>query len=201
MLKRCVFNRLTIGMIPQSYLESLSYEEQVLWLQKNLNEVIILVNKLQEEFDNIDINFDELQHEIDSINEGILIINQNINELDANKANKSEVQQQLSDLELELKYLLANNYNTLKEYVDEQDEYLQYQIDHFNIDNITILDPTTGLYSPIQIVVDNIYDQTRDEAITAGEYDALELSAGDYDALEITAFNYDRYGKTILSEI
>ena len=88
----------------------------------------------------------------------------------------------------------------LKEYVDTQDEYLQYQIDHFNIDNITILDPTTGLYSPIQIVIDNIYDQTRDEAITAGEYDALELTAGAYDALEITAFNYDRYGKTILTE-
>ncbi len=200
MLKKCIFNRLTIGALPQSYLESLSYEEQLLWLQKNLNDVITLVNELQEQLDNIDINFDELQQQIDTINEGIYVINQNITNLENTKADKTEVQSQLSDLELELKALIASNYNTLKEYVDEQDAYLQYQIDHFNIDNITILDPTTGVYSPIQVVIDNIYDQTRDEAITAGEYDALELTATEYDAKEITAFNYDRYGKTILIE-
>lgn len=201
MLKRCIFNRITIGALPQSYLESLSYEEQLLWLQKNLNDVIEAVNKLQDEFEHIDINFDELQQQIDTINTKLVTVNENITDLQNTKADKSEVQTQLTNLELELKALIAEDYNVLKEYVDTQDANLQYQIDHFDIDNITILDPTTGIYSPIQVVVDNIYDQTRDEAITAGEYDALELTAGSYDALEITAFNYDRYGKTILSEI
>lgn len=201
MLKKCIFNRLTIGMIPQSYLESLSYEEQLLWLQKNLNDVINLVNQLQEQLDNIDINFEDLQHQIDLMSERISIVDNEIISLNANKADKTEVQEQLSILELELKDLITQNYNVLKEYVDENDAYLQYQIDHFDIGNITLLDPTTGIYSPIQVVVDNIYDQTRDEAITAGEYDSLEITANDYDALEITAFNYDRYGKTILSEI
>lgn len=200
MLKRCIFNRLSIGAIPQSYLESLSYEEQILWIQKNLNDVITVVNDLQEQLDNIDINFDELQRQIDTINESLVIVNNNITNLENTKADKTEVQELLSALETELKGLINSNYNVLKEYIDTQDEYLQYQIDHFNIDNITILDPTTGLYSPIQIVIDNIYDQTRDEAITAGEYDALELTAAVYDAKEITAFNYDRYGKTILTE-
>lgn len=200
MLKKCIFNRLTIGALPQSYLESLSYEEQLLWLQKNLNKVIEVVNKLQEEFDNIDINFDELQREINLINEELIIVNTNIQNLDNTKADKTEVQSSLTALELELKDLIAENYNVLKEYVDEKDAYLQYQIDHFDIGNITLLDPTTGIYSPIQVVIDNIYEQTRNEAITAGEYDALELTAGVYDAKEITAFNYDRYGKTILSE-
>ena len=81
-----------------------------------------------------------------------------------------------------------------------EDEYLQYQIDHFDIGNIVIYDPTTGLESDIQTVIDNIYDQTRDEAITAGEFDALELTATEFDAKEITAFNFDRYSKTLLTE-
>ena len=200
MLKKCVFNRLSIGMIPQSYLESLTYEEQILWIQKNLNEVVENVNKLQEEFDNIDINFDELQHEIDIINEGIYIINQNITNLDNIKANKSEVQSSLTALELELKELIATNYSTLKEYVDEEDAYLQYQIDHFDIGNITLLDPTTGLQSSIQTVVDNIYDQTRTDGISAGEFDALELTATAFDSKEITAFNFDQHSLSLLNE-
>ena len=58
-------------MIPLSYKESLTYEEQILWLQNNLNDAIDLLNQLKEEFDNIDLNFDELEHEISLIKEDI----------------------------------------------------------------------------------------------------------------------------------
>lgn len=199
-MRKCIFNRLTIGMLPLSYRESLTYEEQLLWLQKNLNDAIELLNQLKEDFDNIDLNFDELEHEIALIKEDLLLVKTNIQNLEETKADKTEVASQLHSLDLELRELISSEYNILKEYVDNQDADLQYQIDHFNIDNITILDPTTGLYSPIQVVVDNIYDQTRDEAITASEYDALELTATVYDGKEITAFYYDRYGKTLLTE-
>ena len=199
-MRKCLFNRLTIGMIPLSYRESLTYEEQLLWLQKNLNDAIELLNQLKEDFDNIDLNFDELEHEIALVKEDIYLINSKITNLENTKADKEEVQTQLNNLDTQLRELIASEYDILKEYVDLHDEDLQYQIDHFNIDNITILDPTTGIYSPIQIVIDNIYDQTRDEAITAGEYDTLELTATEYDSKELTAFNYDRYGKTLLTE-
>ena len=200
MLKRCVFNRINIGMIPLSYLESLSYEEQILWLQKNLNDVIELVNKLQEELDNIDINFDEIQREINLINEELVTVNTNIQNLDNTKADKTEVQSQLTALELQLRTLITENYNTLKEYVDENDAYLQYQIDHFDIGNITLLDPTTGLQSSIQTVVDNIYDVSRSDGISAGEFDSLELTASEFDAKEITAFNFDQHSLSLLTE-
>lgn len=200
MLKRCVFNRLTIGMLPQSYLESLSYEEQTLWLQKNLNDVIQVTNNLQEQLDNIDINFDELQHQIDTINEGISIINQNITNIENTKADKTQVQADLRALELELKTLITSNYDVLKEYVDENDANLQYQIDHFDIGNITLLDPTTGLQSPIQTVIDNIYDVSRSDGISAGEFDSLELTASEFDAKEITAFNFDQHSLSLLTE-
>lgn len=194
MLKRCVFNRLSIGMIPRTYKESLTYEEQILWLQKYLNEMLEWLTKLQEDFDNIDLNFEELEQKITTLQSKVDSIIVLLN----TKASKEELDTAISNLETELKALIQSDYEVLKEYVDTQDEYLQYQIDHFDIGNIKIYDPTTGLLENIQTVIDNIYDQTRDEAITTSEYDALELTATVYDAKEITAFNFDRYGKTIL---
>lgn len=196
MLKKCVFNRLSIGMIPKSYRESLTYEEQILWLQKYLNDMLEWLTKLQEDFDNIDLNFDELEEKINDLQSNL----DSLSELVNTKASKEELNTAISNLENELKSLIQNDYEVLKEYVDTQDEYLQYEIDHFDIGNIKIYDPTTGLESPIQIVIDNIYDQTRTEAITAGEYDLLELTATGFDEKDITAFNFDRYGKTLLEE-
>lgn len=194
MLKRCVFNRLSIGMIPRTYKESLTYEEQVLWLQKYLNDMLEWLTKLQEDFDNIDLNFEELEEKITTLQSEV----DSITELLNTKASTEELNTAISNLENELKALIQSDYEVLKEYVDTQDEYLQYQIDHFDIGNIKIYDPTNGLLENIQTVIDNIYDQTRDEAITAGEFDALELTATTFDSEEITAFNFDRYSKTLL---
>lgn len=196
MMKRCVFNRLSIGMIPKSYRESLTYEEQILWLQKYLNDMLEWLKELQEAFDNIDLNFEELENEIKVLRTDLT----NLSELVNTKASKEELNDSITSLENELRDLITTDYNILKEYVDTRDEYLQYEIDHFDIGNIQIYDPTTGLQENIQTVIDNIYDQTRTEAITAGEFDLLELTATEFDGKDITAFNFDRYGKTLLSE-
>ena len=120
--------------------------------------------------------------------------------LENEKASKVELNSAISELNESLRALINQEYDVLKEYVDTQDENLQYQIDHFDVGNITILDPTTGLQSPIQVVVDNIYDQTRDDGISASEFDALQLTANDFDEKELTAFNFDQHAKTLLSE-
>ena len=195
-MKRCVFNRLNIGMIPLSYKESLTYEEQILWMQKNLNDAIILLNQLKEDFDNIDINFDELDRRINLINEEIVIINSKI----ADKADKEEVTSQINALNQSLRELINSEYNILKEYTDEHINDLQYQIDHIDIDNIKVLDPTTGTEDTIQQAIINIYNVGRTDSISAGEFDALELTAGGFDAKEISAFNFDQHSKSLLNE-
>jgi predicted nucleic acid-binding Zn-ribbon protein len=200
MLKRCLFNRLQIGMIPLSYRESLTYEEQLLWLQKNLNEAIELLNKLKEDFDNIDLNFEELEQRINLVAESVSLMSERVSSLEENSATKEDLAGAIDTLDEELKALINEEYSILKEYVDTQDEDLQYQIDHFDIGNITLLDPTTGLQSSIQTVIDNIYDQTRTDGISAAEFDALQLTAEGFDEKEITAFNFDQHGKTLLSE-
>lgn len=86
----------------------------------------------------------------------------------------------------------------LKNYVDSQDSYLEERIEQVEVGQINVYDPTTGLYSPLQIVIDNIYDMGRSNALTSSEYDALELTATEFDAYQITAKEYDINGKEIL---
>ena len=85
----------------------------------------------------------------------------------------------------------------LKNYVDSQDSYLEERIEQVEVGQINVYDPTTGLYSPLQIVIDNIYDMGRSNALTSSEYDALELTASEFDAYQITAREYDINGKEI----
>ena len=58
--------------------------------------------------------------------------------------------------------------------------------------------PFTGDYVPITTVINELAFLHRSDALTAAEYDALDLTAADYDAYDITAYDYDWSGKTIL---
>lgn len=58
--------------------------------------------------------------------------------------------------------------------------------------------PFTGDYVTIVTVINELAFLHRSDALTAAEYDALDLTASDYDNEEITAYNYDWSGKTIL---
>ena len=83
-------------------------------------------------------------------------------------------------------------------YTDAKASQLHQEIQNIAVGDITVYDPTTGILSPLQTVLDNLYGSSREDALTATEYDALELTATAYDAYDITAFDYDKYGKTLL---
>ncbi len=193
-INTCGFASSLYQPIPSAYENNITYLEFCLNLAKTVNGMIDEVNKLSESVTGFDDRIKAVEDLVSSLNEQVEAI---LVELD-NKVSIEDFEQGLNALKVELQNLIIENYNTLKAYSDAEDEKLQYQIDHFSADNIQVYDPTTGLLSPLNVVLDNIFDTTRDEAISAGEYDALELTAGAYDALEITAIEYDRYGKTIL---
>lgn len=58
--------------------------------------------------------------------------------------------------------------------------------------------PFTGLIDSYENIINTLANLHKDNAITAGEYDALGLTASDYDAYYITAKNYDFSAKAIL---
>lgn len=188
---------MTIGELPTSYLESMTYGEMVMWLCNYLQNTVIpainnnadVTNELIEKIEELDVDailaeIERLQNEIDV--------------LDDVKANKTDVETALFNLNTTLRQVIAQDYQTLKDYSDAQDELLQNQIDNFSADNITAYDPTTGQVEPLDVVLANIYDQTRGNALTATEFDALDLTATAFDAYEITAREFDITGKTIL---
>ena len=98
----------------------------------------------------------------------------------------------------ELYVYVDNNIVNLRAYVDNQDEILDNKIKDIEIGKIYLYDPTTGLFSPIQTIIDNLYEMNRSGALTATEYDALELTATSYDAYDLTAREYDLNGKELL---
>lgn len=186
-----------IKAIPLAFDESLSYLEQLCAILNKLNETIEQVNKNTYWIDNYEDEYETIQREIENINAELDVINNSLE----NKVDLETLNSSLASLKEELEYIISNNYTVLKNYVDAADENLQYQIDNFAADNIKVYDPTTGLLSPLQTVLNNIYDETRDEAITCTEFDSLaDLTATWYDSKEITAFNFDRYSKTLLTE-
>ena len=182
--------------IPLAFDESMSWLEQICAILKKLNETIEQVNSNTEWINNYEDQYEKLQKEIDEINDKLIAIESDL----SNKATKAELNTAISELNSSLRELIGSEYNVLKDYIDDKVDNLQYQIDHIDIGTIMIYDPTTGLEENIQTVINNIYDTTRTNAITAGEFDLLELTATEFDSKEITAFNFDQNGKTLLEE-
>lgn len=62
-----------------------------------------------------------------------------------------------------------------------------------------VVDPTDGKLESVQIALNHMWDTMRENALTAQEYDGLELTAAAYDAYMLTAVAYDRAGKLLLA--
>ena len=165
----------SIGELPTSYRESISYEEQILWLCNFIEkEILPSIEISQETVQKIESAFEEL---------------------------KTEVETSLSDFEV--------NINGVKVYSDAQNELLKvYLLGLINTlnqrfdnipDSFLVFNPTNGMQNDINKTLNDIYSQTRTGALTASEYDALDLTATAYDNYELTATEYDTNGKEELA--
>lgn len=174
--------------VTSDFQNNITFTEFLLGVLKKLNEVIVETNATSEYIKDFDekyqtllSEFNELRTEFDGLKDDIL------ESVDAElKAFKQSVEDEIS---------LAVNY--LKAYSDANDAILNNRIDQIILGDIEVIDPTTGILSPLQDVINNIAGTGRD-ALTATEYDGLELTATAYDGYDISAFDYDYHGKAIL---
>lgn len=150
---------------------------------------------LMEGYEEIKAYVDEYLKDIEEVEEAIVIINNRLDEL-AGQINVNTAR--IEEVNGNLTTLINNNFNILKSYIDNQVLALNEKIDNIQIGEIQIYDPTTGLVSPLQTVIDNLYSATNKDGLTATEFDALELTASGFDAYQITAYQFDSQGKTIL---
>lgn len=182
---REILIRLVSMTTPFVYDSEESFLEMLRKFYKYLHELTIATKEISDEIDEVKTDMSNLE---DSINQQIENINAILMQYDL------KIERVKNDLQVYLDSQIVN----LRNYVDEQDNILDARIRDIEAGDINIYDPTTGLYSPIQLVIDNLYDMNRSSALTASEYDALDLTATEFDAYEITARDYDIKGKEIL---
>ena len=173
------------------------------WIINKMKELENTTSYLVEEFSKIEVlTEDYIQGMIDR----------------AIETNNLEIAQKLIELKaeitLEYKGYVTAQINALTTYIDNQDVHYDQlaqgyadttladakdYVDSEVLDYTMMINPITGVYEDVRNVVNDIvsYFHTGD-ALTAGEYDSLDLTAGAYDAYDITAYDYDFNGKTIL---
>ena len=181
-----------------------NYEGDLGYIIKKLNQVANDTAYLMEEFAKIVVlTRDQIQSMID------IAIAEN------NRKLAQELQELKDQITIEYKGYVTAQINALTVYIDNQDSYYNNLAQDYataaenNANAYTdsqvitytmMINPITGVYEDVRDVVDDIvyYFHTND-ALTAAEYDALDLTAGAYDAYNITAYDYDFSGKTILN--
>lgn len=167
--------------------------EFLLGVLKKLNEVIAQTNSNTEFINNYSGKIEEIEAEINRLRNEMTQFETDVN---------NNIATQFANIRIELQAMIATALTQANAYTDAVASRLENEIEEISIGQISLFDPTTGLYSPLQIVVDNLYNLGRSDALTATEYDTLDdgdpLSATAYDAYELTAYAYDNNGKSLL---
>lgn len=164
--------------------------EYLLGILKKINELVAQTNSNTTFIEEYTGKIEEIEKDIQNLRNEMSEFEIQINQDITNRFNA---------IKLELQSAIANTLIQANAYTDAVGDNLNNKIDQIALGQITLYDPTTGSLNDLQSVIDNIYGVSREEALTATEYDALMLTATAYDAYELTAFNYDRYGKTLLA--
>lgn len=168
---------------------NLTYAEFLLGVLKQLNETIDVVNEHTEFIDNYAGQIEEMQAELAQFKEEWKQYKIDLN---------ASITQQLVDFETAIRGELAGQLAQIRSYVDVQDRALKDYIDNVALGQIQVYNPATGELQDLQTVINSLFDAGRENAITASEYDALQLTATYYDGQEISAYDYDTAGKTLL---
>ena len=163
--------------------------EFLLGVVKKLNEIVAQTNKNTEFIEEYTGRIEEIEAEIARLRNEMTQFEQDVN---------NSIALQFAQIKVELQAMIATALTQANAYTDAVASQLRYEIEQVSIGQITVFDPSTGMISPLQVVIDNLYNAGRDDALTATEYDALQLTATAYDAYQISAFDYDKYAKNIL---
>lgn len=205
-----------VNTLPLTYNASISYYEQVGQLVYKINELIDAMNSYAEDYKSytdeqiallkkyVDSQINEVYAYADKINInltnliGITADNlkadyiSRINQLNAslNARITQEVftiNSRITSEVITLNTRISLEVQNLKDYIDSQ------------LIDIKVIDPTTGLISDLQTTLNNIVNLMKDGALTAKQYDALNLTAQTYDNKKLTAYQYDFNGKSLLT--
>ena len=175
--------------ITTNYQDNVTYAEFLLGVLKKLNDMIGTVNEHSEFIDNYSGQIEEMQRELAEFKD-----EWNQFQIDIN----ASISQQIANFKAEVYGELSAQLTQIRAYIDVQDEALRDYIDSVALGQIQVYNPATGVLEDLQTVINSLFDVSREDALTATEYDGLEITATYYDGQDISAYDYDVAGKTLL---
>jgi len=176
--------------ISTNYQDNLTYAEFLLGVLKKLNETIVVVNEQETLIKDVPAQIAQMQAELAEFESAW-----NQYKIDLN----ASIAQQMADFKTEIESELAGAIAQVRAYIDVQDNALKDYIDNVALGQIYVYNPATGERQDLQTVINSLFDSSRENALTAEEYDELELTATYYDGQDISAYDYDTAGKTLLA--
>ena len=206
----------TVGNLPTSFVDSMSYYEMLAWLCQYVTDTLIPqinlnseeINRLQEEFVALKEEVEQAIQDIPQLRaefEALVIrFDETVEELQAQyDAFEVEVEQEIESKIAEVRsaimLVVDSYYQTLDNKIDDGLEELHDEMENWAIANTIVFNSLQGRETTLQVYLDDLAGLNRTDAITAKEYDDLELGAKEYDDKEITAHDYDYFGKVILT--
>lgn len=175
--------------IPAAFDESISYLEMLAGILKKQTELIAQVNKNTDFIEHWNTSLEDIYAQIEnlklSLNSQIMGVNNKI-ELEINTLNNT------------LRQYILEQRNIIEANASVQYTRLENLINQVAVGQINVVNPVTGQVDSLQNTLYSLYEGDRESALTATEYDALELTASAYIAYDCTAIQYDRNGKNIL---
>ena len=175
--------------ITTNWQNNVTYAEYLLGVLKKLNDMIATVNEHSEFIDNYSGQIEEMQRELAEFQKEWKQY-----QIDTNQS----IASQIASFKAEVYGELTAQLTQMRSYIDVQDEALKDYIDQVALGQIMVYNPATGMQQDLQTVINSLFDVSREDALTATEYDGLELTATYYDGQEISAYDYDIAGKTLL---
>lgn len=218
LLDRTPFKRMvtTVGNLPTSFVDSMSYYETLAWLCQYVTDTIIpKINENSDAINQIETDFDALKQEVEEAIQDIpqlradfeaLVIrfDETIAELQAQYEQfeqdvEDEINAKIAEVRASIMVVVDSYYETLNNKVNTEIARLDNKIETFPIASTIVFNSLQGRETTLQVYLDDLAGLNRNNAITANEYDGLELTATNYDSRQISARDYDYDGKTILN--
>lgn len=218
LLDREPFKRMisTVGNLPTSFVDSMSYYEVLAWLCQYVTETIIpkinedseAINAIQEEFIALREEVEEAIKEIPQLRADFIELSEKFDQTlidlqaqyDAFKIEvQEEIDTQIAQARTAIMEVVNSYFETLNDKIDDEVERIDEKFNTWAIANTIVFNTLRGTQTTLQVYLDDLSGLNRTDAITATEYDELELTATEYDAYDMSAHDYDYYAKTILT--
>ena len=173
------------------------------WLIKKTKDLLSRMSILEEEFSKIEVLTEEqinkmITRAIAENNTQIFEIIDNLHLL-INEETAASIQAAVNSLTIYIDNQDVHYDELAQGYASSALSQANAYTDDKVLNYTMMISPVTGQYEDVRDVVTEIVSYFHTEnAFTAGEYDALDLTAQDYDDAELTAYNYDFNGKNLL---